>query len=94
MIVSQQSPRFVPLDLDLLTLNNAQHAHPLGDWRISAKEFRNRLKTVRPRRPGGRSGMALRRKRFTSTEKSSELAHEILGLQAQSISDHSTTTGS
>jgi hypothetical protein len=28
-----------------------------------------------------------------STEKSSELAHEILGFQAQSISGHSTTTG-
>jgi len=32
-------------------------------------------------------------KRFASTEKSSELAHEILGFQAQSISGHSTTTG-
>ncbi len=43
--------------------------------------------------PGGRSGMALSRKRFASTEKSPELAHEILGFKAQSISGHSTTTG-
>ena len=50
-------------------------------------------KTATGPEPGGRSGMALRRKRFASTEKSSELAHEILVFQAQSISGHSTTMG-
>jgi len=31
-IASQQSPRFVPPDLELSTFNNSQH--PLSDWRI------------------------------------------------------------
>jgi hypothetical protein len=56
-------------------------------------ERRGRQNCHRPSEPGGRSGLALRRKRFASTEKSSELANEISGFQAQSISGHSTTTG-